>query len=487
MSLQVYNSLSRQKENFEPHEPGKVKMYCCGPTVYDFLHIGNFRGPVVYNFLCNWLETSGYDVTYVYNFTDVDDKIIRRASEEGVEAGEVSERFIEEFWKDFNALKLRHHDHNPKVTEHMDGIIAMIQRLIDNGKAYAADGEVYFHVESFDEYGQLSHRQVEDLLQGVRIDVDPKKKAPADFTLWKPAKPDELSWSSPWGEGRPGWHIECSCMSDALLGPQIDIHGGGSDLIFPHHENEIAQSEGASEKSPYVKYWIHNNMINFSGAKMSKSLGNVRTMRSFLEDYHGEIFKYLVLASHYRSECDFSPNTIQLSVAGLARVYSALKKSQTFIGEAINDSLPGIKARQERLQDQRAQVEQSWNDDFNTAKSFAVMFEVIREMNSLLQKKGKRTAEDKGALALMHQWVLDFGKPMSLFQEPAEAFLKQLDELLIQQKGIDASKVDQLIDERAQARQNKDYQRADEIRQELTQIGVEIHDAPDQTTWEVIK
>ena len=335
--LKVYNTLTRKKEDFVPLTEGQVSMYCCGPTVYDYLHVGNFRGAVVYNFVRNWLEKSGLKVNFVYNFTDVDDKILQRAVKEQSTAHEIAERYITEFKKDFTTLGLRPHSSNPRVTEHMDGIIRMIQKLIDNKKAYAVDGEVFYSIRSFPDYGKLSQRKIDDMIAGSRVEVDAKKRDPLDFTLWKPAKAGEQSWPSPWSAGRPGWHIECSCMIHDILGEQIDIHGGGMDLVFPHHENEIAQGEGASGK-PYARYWLHNNMFTFSGAKMSKSLGNIRTMRSFLEEFPAEVFKYLVMSVHYRSESEFSENTIAQAISGLARVYSALKVANEGLAEDQNES-----------------------------------------------------------------------------------------------------------------------------------------------------
>ena len=274
MSLKIYNSQSKQLEEFKPIDPKHVKMYVCGPTVYNFLHVGNFRGVVVFNMVRNWLESLGYKVTYALNFTDVDDKIINRANELGMTPSELSEKYIAEYKKDFAAIGLRPHDMNPKVTEHMDDILNMVTTLIDKKAAYEAQGDVLYSIESFKDYGKLSGRHTEDLLAGARVEVDEKKRNPMDFALWKAAKPGEISWPSPWGPGRPGWHIECSAMIKNIFGEQIDIHGGGMDLIFPHHENEIAQSEGCTGKH-FVKYWMHNNMLNFGGQKMSKSLGNL--------------------------------------------------------------------------------------------------------------------------------------------------------------------------------------------------------------------
>ena len=339
MEFKIYNSKTRKREIFKPFKEGEVKMYCCGPTVYDFLHVGNFRGAVFYNFVFNWLKRLGYKVSYAYNFTDVDDKILNRAKAEGVSSKEIADRFIGEFWKDFKALKLSSHTHNPRVTEHIDSIIDLIGELIEKGRAYVVEGEVFYSIDSFSDYGKLSHRSPSDMRSGSRIEVDSKKRNPLDFSLWKPVLEGQTGWPSPWGRGRPGWHIECSAMTRSLFGEQIDIHGGGMDLIFPHHENEIAQSEGATGKE-YAGYWVHNNMFTFGGAKMSKSLGNIRRMRDFLEKFNGETFKYMVLSVHYRSEADFTEATIQNATLALGRIYSSLGKAFGFVGEGA-DSLKG--------------------------------------------------------------------------------------------------------------------------------------------------
>lgn len=486
MELKVYNSQNQKKEVFTPLEPGKVKMYCCGPTVYDFLHVGNFRGAVFYNFVRNWLTDIGYDVTYAYNFTDVDDKILKRANDENTTAQEISERFIDEFWKDFLALKLTPHTHNPKVTQHMDDIIQLIEQIIANERAYVVEGEVFFSIESFSEYGKLSHRKPEDMQSGARIEVDPKKRNPLDFTLWKPAKPNEQAWPSPWGEGRPGWHIECSAMTRALLGEQIDIHGGGMDLIFPHHENEIAQSEGASDK-PYVRYWLHNNMFTFSGAKMSKSLGNIRTMRSFLEKFNGEIFKYLVLSVHYRSEADFSDVTIQNSVAALGRIYSALAKAEEYANGDTKLKTPETDKLREQIQKAMDLRTQYFNDDFATPQAMAQLFDTIRMYNQLVPMGAKKKGPSATLSQLFLDFVRSFAKPMSLFQESPKEFLNQLDDLLLEEKNLKRADIDHLVQERIEARNNKNYAESDRLRDELNQMGIDIRDGVDGTTWEVRK
>lgn len=482
--LKIYNTLGREKQVFETLEPGKVKMYCCGPTVYDFLHVGNFRGAVFYNFLRHWLEKLGYEVNFVYNFTDVDDKILKRASDEGVAPNEISEKYIEEFKKDFAALKLTPHTHNPRVTHHMEAIIEVVKTLIDEGKAYEVNGEVLYAVKSFDEYGKLSGRNTDELLSGARVEVDEKKKDPLDFALWKPAKKGEQGWDSPWGPGRPGWHIECSAMTKAVLGDQIDIHGGGMDLIFPHHENEIAQSEGASGKS-YAKYWVHNNMFTFSGQKMSKSLGNIRTMRSFLEQYNAEIFKYMVLSVHYRSLADFSDASIERAISGLARVYSSLALADTYLsegGEAQED-----KEWQKVLDQAHSEIEGFTNDDFNTPRVFAQVFEVVRAFNGMVKRGQKAKPIIVGRCRAFVDFIKTYSKMMSLFDEPASDFLRTLDDMLLAQKEIRREDVDQLVVDRKTARDEKNWARSDEIRDKLVEMGISLQDTPQGTYWEVEK
>ena len=431
MDLTLYNSESKKKEKFEPLQEGKVKMYCCGPTVYDYLHVGNFRGAVFYNFVFNWLLELGYDVSYAYNFTDVDDKIIKRAADENSSVKEISERYIEAFWQDFNALKLSAHTHNPRVSEHMTDITDLIQGLIDKNKAYEVEGEVFFSIENFKDYGKLSHRNPDDMQSGSRVQVDPKKRNPLDFTLWKPAKEGEASWSSPWGEGRPGWHIECSAMSYALFGEQIDIHGGGMDLIFPHHENEIAQSEGASGKT-YVKYWVHNNMFTFGGAKMSKSLGNVRTMKAFLEKFNGEIFKYLVLSVHYRSEADFTDTTIQNAIAGLARIYSALNRSILFMTTDPVVASAEVEKMTVQVDKARLKIKNLFNDDFSTPQAMAQIFDTVRLFNQLVPSGSKKKGAAPFIAKLFHDFIIDVGRPLSLFQEVPSEYLTTLDNIGLQ-------------------------------------------------------
>ncbi len=459
-------------------------MYVCGPTVYDLLHVGNFRGAIFFNLVRNWFEYRGFDVKFVYNYTDVDDKIINRAKADGVDAHAISEKYILEFEKDFNSLKLRKHTHNPKVTEFMDPIIEFVGELIKNGVAYEMEGDVYFDVHAFPKYGRLSHKNLADLESGSRIEVDTRKKNPSDFALWKKAKAGEPFWKSPWGEGRPGWHIECSAMARALLGDTIDIHGGGLDLIFPHHENEVAQSEGATGKL-FVRYWMHNNMLNFGSQKMSKSLGNVRSARDFIKEYNSEIFKYMMLSAHYRSILDFSPDQFEHVIANLARIYSALSLADKVAATPTNEATPAD--FQKLLDSAKVGVETSLDDDFNTPEALARLFEVIRTFNNTVRTPGPVTPKKSAVAKAFLQWTAWLGNLMSLFGEPPEDFLRLLDDMLLKRKKIERAAVDELVRARAEARLNKDFAKADEVRKQLVELGIAVQDTPQGSEWEVQK
>lgn len=483
MSLKIYSTLSRQAEEFKPLTPGEVKIYVCGPTVYNFLHVGNFRGVVFFNLVRNWLEELGYKVQYALNFTDVDDKIIARANEMGKSASEISELYIAEYKKDFAALGLRPHDFNPKVTEHMDGIRNVIGKLIENKVAYQVDGDVNYSVSAFDGYGKLSGRKVEDQQAGSRIEVDSKKRSAEDFALWKSAKPGEVSWPSPWGPGRPGWHIECSAMIKDIFGEQIDIHGGGMDLIFPHHENEIAQSEGCTHKQ-FVKYWMHWNMINFGAQKMSKSLGNIVSLREFLEVNPAEVYKWMMLSVHYRSVSDFSDESIGRAVTGLARIYSALSVAESY----LTSEVAAVDAGFDKItKDAWDKVTKALNDDFGTPEVFAALFEVTRQFNNQVRRGLKANPAVQGKALAYRNFVHRVGKLLSLFQQPAQTFLQDLDSRLLAQMKIERSAVEAVIAERNAARAAKDFAKSDELRAKLTEMGISVSDTPEGTFWEVSK
>ena len=486
-SLFIYNTLTGKKELFEPLELGYVRMYCCGPTVYDHLHVGNFRGAVFYNFVRNWLEKLGYKVTYAYNFTDIDDKILDRSQKEGRDFNEIVETYIQAFWDDFNSLRLRPHDLNPRVSEELPSIIKVIEDLMSKGAAYEVHGEVFYSIDSFKDYGKLSNRKPEDMLSGVRVESDPNKKNPLDFSLWKPAKQGEVSWPSPWGSGRPGWHIECTAMIFNSFGPQIDIHGGGLDLVFPHHENEIAQAEACSQRT-FVKYWIHNNMFTFSGTKMSKSLGNVRTMKNFLEHNHPEIFKFLVLSAHYRSQIEFSEKTIINSINGLCRVYEALRIAQSFAGAKKSpEESKGTEAFKSQINELQEKIFEAYNDDFNTAKAISYVFEGVRVFNSLCPAYSKKTGEKASIAQKLLSFIKTIGEDLSLFQYEPQEWLRSIDKVLIKKWDLDEEKISQLVSERSLAKKNKDFDKADKIREQLTEMKVLVMDGPEGSFWEINK
>ena len=484
MSLQLYNTLTKTKEFFKPIEEGKVKIYLCGPTVYDLLHIGNFRGAIFFNLLRNWMEYSGLDVTFAYNYTDVDDKIIKKANEEGVESSVISERFIAEFEKDFNRLGLRKHDHNPKVTEFIPEIINFVEDLVDKGKAYVIDGEVFYSIDTFEGYGKLSGKKIDDLEAGQRVEVDQRKKNPFDFVLWKPSKEGEPSWDSPWGGGRPGWHIECSAMIQSILGETIDIHGGGIDLIFPHHENEIAQGEGRTGKC-YCNTWVHNEFINFSDEKMSKSLGNVITGRSFMDKWHPEILKYLFLSVHYRSQLAINDDKIRGAISALARIYSSLKNAHDVLafegGGVVN------KGFAQTMSQHDAKIKKYMDDDFNTGEVVASVFEVVRAFNGLNLLKKAKDKNSKPTAEAFLEWMKKYGKMMALFGQDPSHFLLELDDILIADRKLDKDKIEELVARRNEAREVKDWEAADKYRDDLSAMGIELQDGNSNRQWCVSK
>ena len=448
-ALTLYNSLSRDKERFLPREPGKVGMYVCGMTVYDFCHIGHARVMVVFDSIARHLRASGYALNYVRNITDIDDKIIVRAQENGEDIHDLTARFITAMHEDEAALGCLPPDHEPCATDAVPGMIALIETLIDKGHAYAADnGDVYYAVRSFPGYGKLSNRSLDDLRAGERIAVNEAKKDPLDFVLWKAAKAGEPSWSSPWGAGRPGWHIECSVMSYEQLGAHFDIHGGGMDLKFPHHECEIAQSEGACGHQ-HVNYWLHNGFVQIDNEKMSKSLGNFFTVRDVLSRYDGEVIRFLILGSHYRGPLNYSDTALDEAKKGLTRLYGALK------GQTLDGAV-----------DAAAQAEfvAALDDDFNTPKAIAVLFDVARRINS-----------GETALAVtLHA----LGARLGLLQQAAEVFLKGS-----QSGKLDAASIEALIAERQAAKASKDYTRADAIRAQLAAEGVVLKDTGQGCEW----
>lgn len=486
--LKIYDTAEKQKRKFEPLKAPEVKMYCCGPTVYDFLHIGNFRGAVFFNFVRNWLEFLNYRVSYVYNFTDIDDKILNRSLVEKIPPKDLAEKYITEFKKDYKSLKLKAHTKNPRATESIKEIIQLIQKLLDKGYAYEIEGDVFYSVHSFKNYGQLSGKKTEDLLAGARVDIDQRKKNPLDFALWKKSKPEE-NWhfESPWGKGRPGWHIECTAMIHKFLGEEIDIHAGGSDLIFPHHENEIAQSSACTKKK-YVHFWLHNNMIVTEGDKMSKSLGNMITMRNFLETYPGELFKFLTLSCHYRSPLTFSKKTLHQALISLSKIYSSLAQAQNLSNKTAQPSnSPLFLDFEQNLKRAEQNLIESFNDDFATPKAFAVFFNVLKLFQKIILDK-KSSSLDKSACSQKYlSFFKKYGELLSLFQEEPVSFLKNLDDQLLKQKNLKRELIQKMIDDRLTARKNKNFKQADEIRDKLQQTGIEIRDTAQGSEWEVKK
>jgi len=456
--LQIHNSLTRRKEAFTPMEPGRVRMYVCGMTVYDYCHLGHARVLVVFDVVYRYLKSLGLEVTYIRNITDIDDKIIRRAAENGEDIRALTDRFIAAMHEDAAALGVQPPSAEPRATEHIDGMLAMIATLIERGYAYAADnGDVYYAVARFDNYGQLSGKRIEDLRAGERVALDEAKRDPLDFVLWKAAKPGEPAWESPWGPGRPGWHIECSAMSTHYLGNHFDIHGGGQDLQFPHHENEIAQSEAATCEH-YVNYWMHNGFVRVNEEKMSKSLGNFFTVREVLARYPAEVVRYFILSSHYRSPLNYSDEPLDAAHAGLTRLYTALRGV-----EAVDAVGQG--------EDYRRRFREAMDDDFNTPVAMAVLFDIARELNRLRDENPAGAAPLAGLLR-------ELGGMLGLLEGDPEAFLKG-DEA----GGLDAAAIEALIGQRQAAKQAKDFAEADRIRDELAGQGVVLEDGPGGTTW----
>ena len=460
-TLTLYDTKSKSKKEFVSLKKNEVSMYVCGPTVYDQLHIGNFRGAIFFNFVREQLEFLGYKVSYVYNFTDVDDKIIKRANEMGIRIDELTKQTIQQFQADFNALGLREHSHNPTCTGYMQKIIDYVEELVDAGFAYEANAHVFFDINKLDSYGSLSHKSIEDLEVGHRVDPAPGKKNPLDFVLWKPAKADEPKWESPWGAGRPGWHIECSVMAKSLLGEQIDIHGGGIDLIFPHHENECAQLECISKKN-FVQTWMHHNFVLLNNNKMSKSLGNIISAASFLEKYNAELLKYFMLSSHYRSLLHLNDETLTHSIKALHRIYTCL----TRLKNQADDSVPLDQKHDTFLAEKNQAFEDALLDDLNTPAAFSQLFEVIRYTNQELDTKPQGALSKK-----VFTWLQDKGKRFALFQEEPNVFLDELSTIFLTENNLKKEDISHLIQKRQDARKNKEFSTADAIRDELTQKG----------------
>jgi cysteinyl-tRNA synthetase len=487
MALRVYNTMTQKKEELIPLQKGRIGMYACGVTVYDLCHIGHARSAVVFDVIYRYLRHKGYDVTYVRNFTDVDDKIINRAQEEGVGTEEIAARYIEEFYTDMGALGLLPPTVEPKATEHIAEMIALVQRLIEKGRAYEVEGDVYFAVASFPDYGKLSKRSLDEMQAGARVEVDERKRNPLDFALWKATKPGEPSWDSPWGEGRPGWHIECSAMSQKYLGDTLDIHGGGKDLIFPHHENEIAQAEGATGR-PFVRFWLHNGFVNIDKEKMSKSLGNFLTIKDILKAYHPETVRFFLLSRHYRSPVDFSTQGMVEARQNLERFYQTLAGIDEALAQG-GEKVGGKKgtSAKEAAANQKAEeftkhFEEAMDDDFNTAVAIAGLFELSHDLNRFLQDPSPHAShilrKGREAFAVARE-------VLGIFQEDPHVFLERERQRKIQALTITQAEIEKLIAERNDARSNKNWKRADEIRDQLASQGIVLEDTSKGTTWRV--
>ena len=465
MAIRVYNTLTKRKEEFVPREPGKVSMYVCGPTTYNYIHLGNARPIVVFDTIRRYFQYRGYQVTYVQNFTDVDDKIINRSHEEGISAAAVAEKYIAAYFEDTAALNVLKADIHPKVTEHIQDIIDFVQKLIDKGHAYEASGDVYYDVRSFSGYGKLSGRDLDDLKAGARVEVGEVKHNPLDFALWKAAKPGEPAWDSPWGPGRPGWHIECSAMSCKYLGETFDIHGGGADLIFPHHENEVAQSEGASGK-PFVNYWLHNGFITVNSEKMSKSLGNFFLLRDILAKFPGEVVRFYLVNTHYRSPIDFDDEKLKVAAKSLERIRNSIAMLQEALARGGGQDEAATATLMQAVTKAKEEFMSAMDDDFNTALAIAAIFDFCHEVNSCLQ-----------------------GASLEALQAAAEAFtgFDSVLGMLIPGKAQDDGLAEELMNLVIKLRQNaraaKDWATADAIRDELKEIGIILEDIPQGVRW----
>ena len=465
--MKVYNTLTRSKEEFVPLTPGEVKMYVCGPTVYNFFHIGNGRTFIVFDTIRRYLEYRGYKVSFVQNFTDIDDKMIKKANEENTTVKNIGDKYINEYYKDADGLNIKRATINPRATEHINEIIEFVSTLIEKGYAYEVDGDVYFSTKKFKEYGKLSGQNLEDLQSGARIKVDERKKDPMDFAIWKAAKEGEPYWNCPWGKGRPGWHIECSCMAKNLLGDTIDIHAGGSDLIFPHHENEVAQSEALTGKK-FANYWMHSAFVNVDGEKMSKSLNNFFTARDVLEKYDADVIRFLMLSAHYRQPLNYSDELLESAKASVERFYNAISNLESVMEEATIEKMNDEELKYfESLSKYREKYIEKMDDDFNTADGITAIFDLIKDTNSNINSNSSKELAEK-ALAL----VRELGEPLGILQNTTKGSLEK--------------EVEALIEQRQQARKNRDFALADKIRDDLKARGIILEDTPQGVRWKKV-
>jgi len=478
MSLLIYNTLTRKKEEFVPLKANQIGMYVCGVTVYDYCHVGHARAAIVFDTFYRYFQYLGYEVCFVRNFTDIDDKIINRANETGVDWQEVNRKYIAAFYEDMGKLNIAAPTEEPKATDHIPEMLEMIQSLVDQDKAYEAEGDVFYSIKSFKDYGCLSGKNIDDLQSGARVEVNETKRNPLDFALWKKSKPGEPFWESPWGPGRPGWHIECSAMSKKYLGDTFDIHGGGKDLVFPHHENEIAQSCGCTGKKP-VRYWVHNGFVNIDKEKMSKSLGNFFTIREVYKKYHPEVLRLFLISSHYRSPIDFSEKNLDDATKVLSRFYEGLAGAR----KKIEGLTPGPDF-QEKVKNHALtkKFAAAMNDDLNTAVAMAHMNEELRNLNTAVLRNNDTSLEDLAVATAAWEAA---GQILGLFARTPEEFEKELFEIKNLDLDLDVSKIEQLIADRNSARQSKNWAEADRCRDELTQMGILIEDTPNGTEWKL--
>lgn len=464
--MKLYNSLTRKKEEFKSINEGIVTMYNCGPTVYNFIHVGNARPLVIFDTLRRYFVYKGYDVKFVVNFTDIDDKLINKAKEENITVKEVADRYIEAFKEDAEALNIYEYNTvHPKATDYISQMVTFIEALEEKGAAYAKDGNVYFSIDSAKNYGKLSKKNIDELVSGARIEVNEDKKNPMDFVLWKKEKPGEPSWDSPWGKGRPGWHIECSVMAKAILGETIDIHSGGEDLQFPHHENEIAQSETLSGK-PFANFWLHNGMLNVDNQKMSKSLGNFFTLKEIAEEYDMEVLRFFMLSAHYRNPINFSREVMDQTKNGLERLYNSKKNLEFILEKDLTPNADTDKQNMEKIDGFRAQFEESMDDDLNTADGVAALFELVKFANSEIDENSSR-------------FVVEYAYRTMMKLAKVLGILIKKDELLEEE-------ILSLIEQRTNARKDRDFKRADEIRDELKEKGIVLEDTKDGVKWKRI-
>ena len=465
--MKIYNSLTRKKEEFVPLEPGKVSMYVCGPTVYNYFHIGNGRTFIVFDTIRRYMEYRGYEVNFVQNFTDIDDKMINKANEENTTVKEIGDKYICEYYKDADGLNIKRATTNPRATEYISEIIEFVSGLIEKGYAYEVNGDVYFRTKKFEGYGQLIGQNLDDLQAGARINVDERKEDPMDFAIWKAQKPGEPAWECPWGKGRPGWHIECSCMAKNLLGDTIDIHAGGMDLAFPHHENEIAQSEALTGKK-FAKYWMHAAFLNVNNQKMSKSLNNFFTARDILKEYDADVIRFLMMSAHYRIQINFSSDLLESAKASVERLYNAIGNLENLISEVKNEKMTDEEVKYlESLGSYRQRYIEKMDDDFNTADAISVLFDLIRDINSNIGINSSKELCEK-ALEL----IRELGLPLGILQKTTKGNLE--------------AEIEALIAERQQARKDRNFALADKIRDELKARGIELLDTPQGVRWKKV-